>query len=142
MPKEEIDPVDLHVGNKIRQCRILAGMSQDAVGKIIGISFQQIQKYERGTNRIGSSRLYQFSRLFDVSIESFFEGLKDTYDMPHKTNTGLSERESLQILQNYSQLSSPKLKHHLNGLVKACAEISCGFDVKSDTHLSQSVKNT
>src|SRR5881396_1595345 len=66
-------PVDVHVGARMRQRRTLLGMSQTKVGEAVGLTFQQIQKYERGSNSIGSSRLYEFAKVLDVPVSHFFE---------------------------------------------------------------------
>ena len=66
-------PVDIHVGGRVRLRRTLLGMSQEKLGNAIGLTFQQIQKYERGANRIGASRLYDMSRVLDVSVQFFFD---------------------------------------------------------------------
>src|SRR5215467_7432999 len=66
-------PVDVHVGARMRQRRTLLGMSQEKLGTAVGLTFQQIQKYERGTHRIGSSRLYEFAKVLDVPISYFFD---------------------------------------------------------------------
>ncbi len=75
LPKKkpgETSPIDIHVGARLRQRRTLLGMSQGKLGDTVGLTFQQIQKYERGANRIGASRLYDLSRVLDVSIAYFF----------------------------------------------------------------------
>jgi transcriptional regulator with XRE-family HTH domain len=68
-------PVDVHVGARLRQRRTLLGMTQTDLGDALGLTFQQVQKYERGTNRVGAGRLYDLSRVLDVSIEHFFEDM-------------------------------------------------------------------
>ena len=65
--------VDVHVGRRMRQRRTLLAMSQSKVGEAVGLTFQQIQKYERGSNRIGSSRLYEFAKVLDVPVSYFFD---------------------------------------------------------------------
>ena len=70
-------PVDVHVGRRLRLKRTILGLSQEAIGKAIGVTFQQIQKYERGINRMGASRLYDFSRSLGVPVSYFFEGYGD-----------------------------------------------------------------
>ncbi len=70
-----IGPIDVHVGARVRQRRTLLGMNQTVLGKALGVSFQQVQKYENGTNRVSASRLYDLSRVLDVSIEHFFEDM-------------------------------------------------------------------
>ena len=69
------NPIDVHVGKRLATLRSLAGLSQEALSENVDVTFQQIQKYEKGTNRIAASRLYEFSCLFDVSVAAFFEGL-------------------------------------------------------------------
>jgi transcriptional regulator with XRE-family HTH domain len=66
-------PVDVHVGARMRQRRTLLGMSQEKLGNAVGLTFQQIQKYERGSNRIGSSRLFEFAKVLDVPVSYFFD---------------------------------------------------------------------
>jgi len=68
-------PVDIHVGSRVRLQRTLLGLSQEKLGEAVGLTFQQIQKYERGANRIGASRLHEFSQILDVPVSFFFDGL-------------------------------------------------------------------
>ena len=68
------DSVDAHVGKRVRALRILHGMSQEKLGDALGLTFQQVQKYERGANRIGAGRLFHLSRIFGVSVNHFFKG--------------------------------------------------------------------
>lgn len=70
-------PVDVHVGNRIRLRRTLLGLSQEKLGEALGLTFQQIQKYERGANRVGASRLYDLARVLDVPIGFFFDDMQD-----------------------------------------------------------------
>ncbi len=76
MPKIP-NPVDVHVGQRLRQARKHAGLSQTALGRALGITFQQIQKYENGSNRLGSSRLWHAANCLDIGVGYFFEGLPD-----------------------------------------------------------------
>jgi len=73
--KGKSNPIDAHVGSRVRQRRMLLGMSQDMLGKAVGLTFQQIQKYERGINRVGASRLYSLSRVLNVPVAFFFEDM-------------------------------------------------------------------
>lgn len=72
---ENPDPVDVHVGQKLREARLRTGQSQTALGRALGVTFQQVQKYENGTNRLGASRLWQAAQYLDVDADYFFEGL-------------------------------------------------------------------
>lgn len=75
-------PVDVHVGNRIRLRRTLLGLSQEKLGEALGLTFQQIQKYERGANRVGASRLYDLARILDVPIGFFFDDMQDGTPKP------------------------------------------------------------
>src|SRR5947199_354545 len=79
------DPIDVHVGKRLRLRRNLAAMSQEQLGRASGLTFQQIQKYERGVNRMGASRLFQIGRLLDVPVAYFFE------EMPADSRPGFSD---------------------------------------------------
>src|ERR1700734_2325909 len=71
-------PIDIHVGSRIRLRRTLLGMSQERLGDSLGLTFQQVQKYERGVNRVGASRLFDLSRVLDVPISFFFDDMPDS----------------------------------------------------------------
>src|SRR5204862_2364914 len=74
MAKKAPNPIDKHVGSRVRMRRMMLGMSQEKLGDALGLTFQQVQKYEKGTNRIGASRLQQISLILQVSVSFFFEG--------------------------------------------------------------------
>src|ERR1700683_4563334 len=71
-------PIDVHVGSRVRLRRTLLGMSQERLGEALGLTFQQVQKYERGVNRVGASRLFDLSRVLDVPISFFFDDMPDS----------------------------------------------------------------
>lgn len=73
-------PIDLHVGTRIRIRRQLMNMTQEKLGESLGVTFQQVQKYERGTNRVGASRLWNISRVLDVPVSFFYDGLEDNHE--------------------------------------------------------------
>jgi len=83
------DHIDKHVGQKLRSRRTLMSLSQEKLAESIGVTFQQVQKYERGTNRVSASRLYSFSKILDVSIDYFYSGLEDV----KKPTKGMSDNE-------------------------------------------------
>lgn len=128
------NPVDIHVGSRLRLRRTLHGMTQQSLAKALELSFQQIQKYERGTNRIGSSRLYQLSQILDAPIAYFFEGApKAGVTRPRETGTGVSraeqnaaqsKRETLVLVRAFTHIADPAVRKRLLGVVKAMAEIS------------------
>src|SRR6202795_1485752 len=74
MAKKAPNPIDKHVGSRVRMRRMMLGMSQEKLGDALGLTFQQVQKYEKGTNRIGASRLQQISQILQVPVAFFFEG--------------------------------------------------------------------
>ena len=75
MPKKQANPIDIQVGNRVRIRRMLIGMSQEKLGDLLGLTFQQVQKYEKGVNRIGAGRLFEVARILNVPIDFFYEGV-------------------------------------------------------------------
>ena len=132
--KEGPTPVDGHVGARIRARRLELGMSQKKLGESVSLTFQQIQKYERGANRIGSGRLYEFSRILGVTVSYFFEGaeaaqtkkvipcdaIAKAQGLPSASM--LDKRETLDLVRAYYRIDSTKLRKRLFELVKAAAE--------------------
>ena len=90
----EPDPIDVHVGSRLKMRRKLLSMSQGEIGNNLGLTFQQIQKYEKGANRIGSSRLLKLSKILDVPVEYFFEEMPDHVEQ-HARNFSLENPETL-----------------------------------------------
>lgn len=125
MPRRTIathgpDPVDVHVGSRIRVARTLAGMSQTMLADKLGLTFQQVQKNERGMNRVGASRLLHLSRHLDVPIMFFFEGL----DQPAQAAAAdvMMRRETLELVRAYYEVLNPGVRAHLMGLIRAVAD--------------------
>src|SRR5215813_11064910 len=75
MPKKQANPIDVQVGNRVRIRRMLIGMSQERLGDLLGLTFQQVQKYEKGVNRIGAGRLFEIARILGVPIDFFYDGV-------------------------------------------------------------------
>ncbi len=96
MPRSTPHPTDKHAGQKLRTRRNMLGMSQTKLADALGLTFQQVQKYEKGTNRMGASRLQQISRILDVPVEFFFEGLQH-----QQKQNGQSDAPSLQYVSDY-----------------------------------------
>ncbi len=122
------DPIDIHVGSRVRLRRTLLGMSQEKLGNALGLTFQQIQKYERGANRIGSSRLYRLSKIMDIPVSFFFEevpeGILDNQPGLSEDGVGyeadqLSKRETLELVRAYYKIMDPKVRKRVFELVKA-----------------------
>lgn len=123
------NPIDVHVGSRVRLRRTLLGMSQEKLGDAIGLTFQQVQKYERGANRVGASRLYDLSRVLDVPVSYFFEelgdaspasGANDQSGEPYQSNP-MMKRETLELVRAYLRISDPQIKRRLFELAKALA---------------------
>lgn len=123
-------PVDIHVGKRVRMRRILLGVSQEQLGNALGLTFQQVQKYESGANRISASRLYELGQILDVPVSFFFLDMsqkmnalnrgpaskKDQEDNP------LHKRETLEFVRAYHRIQDPAICKNILGLTKAVAE--------------------
>jgi transcriptional regulator with XRE-family HTH domain len=135
LPPGVANPVDVHVGGRVRLRRTLLGMSQEKLGDAVGLTFQQIQKYERGANRIGASRLYEFSRALDVPVSFFFDDIPDVLKTaegrfevgmqdPPEDPPGrdpMAKRETLELVRAYYRISSTRVRRRLFELTKALA---------------------
>ena len=128
---EHPHPVDVHVGSRVRLRRTLLGMSQEKLGQALSLTFQQIQKYERGANRIGSSRLYQLSRILDVPVSFFFDdmsaevsgrplGLGEAEQSSYERDQ-LARRETLELVRAYYRIEDADVRKRLFELIKAVA---------------------
>jgi len=118
------DPVDVHVGARLRQRRTLLGMSQEKLAAAFGVSFQQIQKYERGANRVSASRLHQLTRILNVPVGYFFEGMADTPQngaTAHLANDGemVASRETLELVRAYYRIEDPTVRRRLVDLLRS-----------------------
>jgi len=127
--KKKPNPVDIHVGGRIRLRRTMLGMSQEKLGDSLGITFQQIQKYEKGTNRVGASRLQNISSVLNVPISFFFEDLQGVenptgLEEPNSTTyvvDFLSSSEGLELNRSFVAISDPKVRRKIIELVKTLA---------------------
>ncbi len=138
LPNGGANPIDVHVGARVRLRRSLLGMSQEKLGVALGLTFQQVQKYERGANRVGASRLFDLSRVLDVPVSFFFddmpEGLErmapgliaggtdpDTCDLPELDP--LAKRETLELVRAYYRIARPEVRKRVYDLAKTLADI-------------------
>lgn len=129
--KKKPNPIDIHVGSRIRLRRTMLGMSQEKLGESLGITFQQIQKYEKGTNRVGASRLQNISSILNVPVSFFFEDAPGdhadaTTGLAEATSSNyvvdfLSSSEGLQLNRAFVRITDPKVRRKLVDLVKALA---------------------
>ena len=132
LPDGNPDPVDVHVGSRLRLRRTLIGMSQEQLAAALNITFQQVQKYERGTNRISASRLYQASRTLGVPVAWFFEEMSDVAASASATpavvagekagidpDRKLLRRETLELVRAYYSITDARLRRRLYEMAKA-----------------------
>jgi transcriptional regulator with XRE-family HTH domain len=119
-------PVDVHVGQRLRLRRKLAGLSQTELGEKIGVTFQQLQKYESGANRISASRLFDLSRVLDEPVSYFFDEMTENVSDAGKTEAALTDepnlmakRETLELARAYTRIADPKLRQLLRSLITA-----------------------
>jgi len=126
------NPVDIHVGARVRLRRTLLGMSQEKLGEAIGLTFQQVQKYERGANRVGASRLYDLSRVLEVPVSFFFDDMPDEISSKsvHERremsespdpfdNDPMNRRETLELVRAYYRITDPTQRKRVFELVKS-----------------------
>jgi transcriptional regulator with XRE-family HTH domain len=127
------NPIDVHVGGRLRLRRTLLGLSQERLAEAIGVTFQQVQKYERGANRIGSSRLFDLARVLDVPVSYFFEamtasvaartpsrmrGLAETKAEPFE-HDAMAKRETLELVRAYYRIADPQVRKRVYELAKS-----------------------
>ncbi len=116
-------PVDLHVGKQLRQRRVLMGLSQDALAGPIGLSFQQLQKYEKGGNRISAGRLYDLSKLLGVPVQYFFDGLEGPATDAAADLDGMRSRETLELVRDYHRIHEAAVRKCLLELMRSLGDM-------------------
>jgi transcriptional regulator with XRE-family HTH domain len=132
MAKKAPNPIDKHVGARVRMRRMMLGMSQEKLGNSLGLTFQQVQKYEKGTNRIGASRLQQISQILQVPVSFFFEGApvvttgQRTEGMieapsPAYVSDFLATSDGLALTKAFMRISDTKLRRRIVDLVEQIA---------------------
>jgi transcriptional regulator with XRE-family HTH domain len=125
--KKAPNSIDVHVGSRVRTRRVELGMSQGKLGDALGITFQQVQKYEKGTNRIGASRLQHVSCILQVAVAYFFEGapgqLKAKRNPPSSAYVFdfVATIDGLTLVKAFTQIKNAKLRHHIVKLVNEIA---------------------
>lgn len=132
MQKKIPNPIDRHVGSRVRMRRMLIGMSQEKLGEALGLTFQQVQKYEKGTNRIGASRLQQIGAVLGVPVEFFFDGAPQgvgVEQQPGFAEAGgtayvadfLSSSEGVQLNRAFVRIKDARTRRKIVELVNAIA---------------------
>jgi transcriptional regulator with XRE-family HTH domain len=129
---EKPNPIDVQVGSRVRLRRNMLGLSQEKLGEAIGLTFQQVQKYERGANRIGASRLHELSRVLDVPVAFFFDdtdpvrapaipgGFAEPLAEPFESDP-LRKRETVELVEAYYRIDDAAVRRRLFDLAKALA---------------------
>jgi transcriptional regulator with XRE-family HTH domain len=117
-------PIDVHIGKRLRQRRSLLGMSQSGLGAAMGVSFQQVQKYERGANRIGATQLFEVSRVLDIPISFFFEdaGALSFGSRERKRESPTNDRETLHLVRDFFRIRDRQVRLSVARMVKAIAQ--------------------
>jgi transcriptional regulator with XRE-family HTH domain len=131
------NPIDVHVGNRLRLRRTLLGMSQQKVGEALGLTFQQVQKYERGTNRIGASRLWDLAGVLDCPVSFFFDEMDEktagasprnwdgqSTDLMLRQDDPMNRRETLELVRAYYRIKGYHVRRRIYELAKSLAPTS------------------
>jgi transcriptional regulator with XRE-family HTH domain len=131
MAKKAPNPIDKHVGSRVRMRRMMLSMSQEKLGNSLGLTFQQVQKYEKGTNRIGASRLQQISHILQVPVAFFFEGAPTVgtsrseglgeAPSPAYVSDFLATSDGLALTKAFMRISDSKLRRRIVDLVEQIA---------------------
>src|SRR5262245_47074081 len=134
MAKKAPNPIDKHVGSRVRMRRMMLSMSQEKLGDALGLTFQQVQKYEKGTNRIGASRLQQISQILQVPVAFFFEGAPNVAPHGAASTEGMKEApspayvsaflatsEGLALTKAFMRIKEAKLRRRIVDLVEEIA---------------------
>ena len=135
MAKKQPSSIDAHVGSRVRLRRMLIGMSQEKLGELLGLTFQQVQKYEKGANRIGASRLYDISSILGVPVSYFFDDIQGEAAASAKRPNGLgatadvdagpymmefvSSAEGFQLVRAFTKITDPRVRKRMLELVKS-----------------------
>ena len=130
------DPVDVHVGARVKLRRMVLGMSQEALGNALGLTFQQVQKYEKGANRIGAGRLLQLSQLLEVPVQFFYDDYEKMIGAPGFAEDGVEDAfmelihspEGVQLCRYFSEIKDPKVKKRVLDLVRSISEAETAND--------------
>jgi len=127
--KKAPNPIDRHVGSRVRMRRMMLSMSQEKLGDALGLTFQQVQKYEKGTNRIGASRLQQIAHILQVPVSFFFDGAPHVPGMPRAEGLGeapspayvsdfLATSDGLALTKAFMRITDSKLRRRIVDLVE------------------------
>ena len=132
MPKKQANPVDAHVGRRVRLRRMLIGMSQERLGELLGLTFQQVQKYEKGVNRIGAGRLYEIAGILGVPINYFYDDIEGDASRgtasfggtgePPPVMDFMSSGEGIQLGVAFMRVKDAKVRRKILDLVRSLSK--------------------
>ena len=132
MPKKQANPVDAHVGHRVRLRRMLIGMSQERLGELLGLTFQQVQKYEKGVNRIGAGRLYEIAGILGVPISFFYDDIEEDASRgavslggggePSPVMNFMSSAEGIQLSVAFMRVKDVKVRRKILDLVRSLSK--------------------
>ncbi len=132
MPKKQASEIDAHVGQRVRLRRMLIEMSQEKLGDLLGLTFQQVQKYEKGVNRIGAGRLFEIAKILGVKVDYLYEGIEEKLSGPAHgfaeeaaappVMEFISSGEGMQLSLAFMRIKDAKLRKKVLDLVKGIAE--------------------
>ena len=137
------DPIDVHVGSRVRLRRTLLGYSQETLAQTLGLTVQQVQKYERGTNRIGAGRLFHLSTVLDCTPEFFFQDMPEEIEgfgikgmaeegTPFEADRSYSRRETLELVRAFFRIKNEALRDKLMALIEEIAATGAAGDPSAD----------
>ncbi|MEQ1931514.1 MAG: helix-turn-helix transcriptional regulator [Parvularculaceae bacterium] len=129
MAKKHPHPVDVHVGGRVRMRRMMLGLSQDKLGDALGLTFQQVQKYEKGSNRMGASRIFEIANVLEVPIQYFYDDFSTkngSYGFAEAEGDSfmqlLHSPEGVQLCRHFAEIRDPKVRRKVLDLVKTLSE--------------------
>lgn len=132
MPKKQANPIDAHVGRRVRLRRMLIGMNQERLGELLGLTFQQVQKYEKGVNRIGAGRLYEIASILGVNIGFFYDDIEEDVAQGAASLGGsrehppvmefMSSGEGIQLSVAFMRIKDVKVRRKILDLLRSLSE--------------------
>ena len=124
-------PVDIHIGKKLKMIRTMSGMTQDQLGELVGVTFQQIQKYEKGLNRVSAGRLYELAQVFGKPVSSFFsdyipdksyQNFELRREQDHFTSDEVKNREIISLVKSFNKISRSEVRKNIVTLLNSMSE--------------------
>jgi transcriptional regulator with XRE-family HTH domain len=130
VPKKQANPIDAHVGQRVRMRRMLIGMSQERLGELLGLTFQQVQKYEKGVNRVGAGRLYEIAGILGVHVSFFYEDIEAETPLADSGGSKdyppvlefMSTAEGIQLGLAFMRLKDVKVRRKILDLVRSLGD--------------------